>query len=183
MLTRLRSLIVALLGLVGVSDLPVTVSTRYRVECFDALGQLKWVDGFENLVVTTGRDALLNNTFNAAAGAVTWFVGLKNTGAPVAADTMASHASWTENTTYSNATRPAWTKNGASSAGLMSNSSAKAAFTINGTTTIFGAFLTDNSTKGGTTGVLYGAGDFATSRAVESGDTLNVTVEPSVTAS
>ena len=56
------------------------------------------------------------------------------------------------------------------------NAAAKASFDINGSTTIFGAFVTTNSTKGGTSGTLYGAADFAASRAVISGDTLNVTV-------
>jgi hypothetical protein len=104
-----------------------------------------------------------------------WFVGLKNTGTPVAGDTMASHASWTENTTYSETARPALVP-GAVASGSVDNSASKAAFSINGTTTIFGAFLTDIATKSGTAGVLYGVADFAASRAVISGDTLNVTV-------
>jgi hypothetical protein len=181
-MTTLRSILVSLFSFLGV-HMPVAVKTRYRVECFDALGNPKWVDGFENLVVTTGRNALLDNTFNAAAGSVTWYVGLKGTGTPVAADTMASHASWSEIVPYSEANRPTWTKNGAAASGTMSNSSSKAAFTINGSATVYGAFLTSNNTKSGTSGTLYGAGDFSAARAVESGDTLNVTVEPSVTAS
>jgi len=46
---------------------------------------------------------------------------------------------------------------------------------MNGTTTIFGAFLTSNNTKSGTTGKLYAVGNFASSRAVENGDQLLVT--------
>jgi hypothetical protein len=103
---------------------------------------------------------------------------------PVASDTMASHSMWNENTTYSNANRVAWTKNGAPSGGAMSNSSSKAAFNINGTTRLFGAFLTNNNTKGGTTGTLYGGGLFTTvSRSVENGDTLNIQIDLSATAS
>jgi hypothetical protein len=145
--------------------------------------RVKWTEEFDNLVVTTGRNALLDNTFNAAAGSVNWFVLLKGAGSVVAGDTMASHAGWSEVTGYSEATRPAWTKNGASSGGAMSNSSSKAAFSINATVTVVGAGLTSNSTKGGTTGTLFGAGDFATSRDCISGDTLNVQVDPSITAS
>lgn len=158
------------------------LTTNYIVECFDKDGKLKWREEFNNLVVTEGLNALLNNSFNAAAGSVTWYVGLKNTGTPQAADVMNSHASWTENTTYSNGTRPGWTKNGAASGGAMSNSSSKASFSINGTTTIYGAFLTSDNTKGGTTGTLYGAGDFSGSRSVISGDTLNVQVDLSATS-
>jgi hypothetical protein len=158
------------------------LTNRWKVECFDKDGNLKWTEDFINLVTTEGLNAILNNTFNAAAGAVTWYVGLKNTGTPAAGDVMNSHASWTENVTYSDGTRPAWTKNGAASGGAMSNSSSKASFSINGSTTIYGAFLTSNSTKSGTTGTLYGVGDFSGSRAVISGDTLNVQVDLSATS-
>lgn len=158
------------------------LKTHYIVECIGKDGELKWREEFDNLVVTEGLNALLNNSFNAAAGSVAWYVGLKNTGTVVAGDVMNSHGGWTENTTYSNGTRPAWTKNGAASGGAMSNSSSKASFSINGTTTIYGALLTSDSTKGGTTGTLYGAGDFSGSRAVISGDTLNVQVDLSATS-
>jgi hypothetical protein len=156
----------------------IGLKNHYRVECFDKDGKLKWVEDFTNIVPTVGLNAILDNTFTSVAGAVLWYVGLKNTGTPVAGDTMASHASWTENATYSEANRPAWTRNGAASGGAMSNSSSKAAFSINGSTTIFGAFLVNNNTKSGTTGTLYGVGDFSGgSRAVVSGDTLNVQVD------
>ena len=65
----------------------------------------------------------------------------------------------------------------------MDNSAAKAVFNINATDEVFGAFLKDDSTKGGTAGILYGAGDFGASRNVENGDTLNVQIDLSVTAS
>jgi hypothetical protein len=90
-----------------------------------------------------------------------------------AGDTSASHAGWTESTAYSNGTRPApsW---GAAAAG--SKASTATAYNINGTDTIKGAFLITNSTKGGSTGVLYSAGLFSGGdRAVVNGDTLNVT--------
>ena len=89
--------------------LGVAIHCQWTFWCFDKNGKLKWVDGFENLVVTTGRNKLLNNTFNAVAADVNWFVGLKDTGTIVAADTMASHAGWATISPYSNATDPAWT--------------------------------------------------------------------------
>jgi hypothetical protein len=60
---------------------------------------------------------------------------------------------------------------------VITNSASPAAFTINGTTTVGGAFLISNSTKGGTTGTLFSAADFASpgDRSVANGDTLNVT--------
>lgn len=146
------------------------LSCLYTVWCYDKNGKLKWVDGFQNLVTTAGLNALLDNTFNAAAGSVAWYVGLKGTGTPVAGDTMASHASWATITPYSNATDPAWTKNGAAGSGAMSNSSSKASFTINAGTTVYGSFLKSNNTKGGTTGTLYGVGDFSSPRVVANTD-------------
>ena len=163
--------------------LAVTIGARWMWECYGPDGVLKWREEYDNLVVTLGRNALLDNTFNAAAVAVTWYVGLKNTGTPAAADSMGSHATWTENTTYDEASRPAWTKNGAASAGAMSNSSSKAVFTMSGTTTIYGGFLSSNNTKGGITGTLFGAGDFSASRAVLDNDVLNVQVDLSITSS
>ena len=96
-------------------------------------------------------------------------------------DTMASK-SFNETAPYSNATRPAWTANGAAAAGAISNSSAKASFTINATGRVFGAFLASNSTVSGSTGTLYGGGLFSVSRSVLSGDTLNVQADLSITA-
>ena len=231
----------------------VQMRTRYTVECLGADGRVRWAEAFENIVVTTGLNALLDNSFTAAAGSVNWFVGLvgAHTGTvsitsgaaaitgsgtdfqaadvgsdliiagagaagvdlvttlsarssttaataganasstvagasfaiePRPADTMASK-SFNEVTPYSDATRPAWTRNGAAASGAMSNSSSKASFTINATGRVFGAFLASNNTKGGTTGTLYGGGLFATgSRQVLSGDTLNVQVDLSATA-
>lgn len=166
-----------------VPKLVIGIRCIYRAWCFNRLGHLKWEDGFQNLVVTTGRDELLNNTFDAVAAAVTWFVGLKDTGTPVAGDTMASHGSWATITPYSEATDPAWTKNGSSSAGAMSNSSSKAVFSINATDTVYGAFLKNNNTKGGSTGTLFGVGDFAAPRGVADTDSLNVQIDLSLTAS
>lgn len=56
------------------------------------------------------------------------------------------------------------------------NAASKASFSISASVTIKGAFAVTNNTKGGGSGVLYGAAAFAASRAAESGDTLNVTV-------
>ncbi len=57
----------------------------------------------------------------------------------------------------------------------MTNSASKATFSINATTTVYGIFCTTNSTKGGTTGTLISATDFASSKGADSGDTLEVT--------
>lgn len=160
----------------------MNINQRYKVECFDKDGNEKWVETFDNLVVTAGRNQYLDATLKTGDASPAWYVGLKDTGTPVAGDTMASHGSWVTITPYSNATNPAYTP-GTIAAGSVDNDASKAVFNINATDTVFGAFLTDNSTKGGATGILLGAGDFATSRAVLNGDTLNVTVTCSITSS
>jgi len=163
----------------------VKVSAHWTFWCYDKDGSLKWKDEIDNLVVTEGRNALLDNTFNAAAGSVDWYVGLvtgPGSGAQfVAADTLASHGGWLENTTYSG-NRKAWTKNGAAAAGAMSNSSSKAVFTMTGTTVIGGGFL--GSAETGTTGTLYGGGTLSSGdRSVVDTDILNVQVDLSITSS
>jgi hypothetical protein len=148
---------------------------RYALECRDRDGVLKWRDGFENLVTTQGQDYLLAT---GAASAIAKYMGLINgSSAPTlsAADTLASHAGWTEITGYSQTTRPAisW---GAASGGSMA-SSAAVQFSITASATIAGAFTADNDTIGGTTGNLYSEGTFSGgNKAVASGDTLNVSV-------
>ena len=135
-------------------------------------------------LVTTIATVTSTTAATTAANAGTTVSGAAYAVEPRPADTQASHAGFNEITPYSNATRPAWTKNGAPSGGAMSNSSSKASFTINATSRIFGAFMSTDSTKAGTTGSLYGGGLFSTgSRSVLSGDTVNVQSDLSVTAS
>lgn len=136
-------------------------------------------DVSDNLVVTAGLNALIGNTFNQVAASVNWYCGLVSNSSftgYAASDTLASHAGWQEANPYSG-NRPAWTKNGAPSNGSMSNSSNKASYSINASATIRGAFLA--SATSGTTGTLYGAGDFSESRTVSSGDTLALQIDVS----
>ena len=65
------------------------------------------------------------------------------------------------------------------------NSASKAVFTVSANdTTIGGAFIATNSTKGGSTGTLYGGGAFtAGDKTIDDGDVLNVTVTASAAAS
>lgn len=155
----------------------------YSVECIDACGQSRWRDHFANTVVTAGKNDLLTQYFKGSAYTAAWHVGLvDNAGfsAIAAADTMASHGGWAESAAYSNANRPALTL-GAASAGSIDNAAAVASFSINATAMIRGAFVANNSTKGGAAGTLYSAGAFAANRSVVSGDTLNITVTLSAT--
>ena len=155
---------------------------RFKMACYDKDGALKWEAEEDNLVVNVGLQYMCGTALTSVTQVTSWFIGLYGSGAtnsPAAGDTMSSHAGWTEVTAYSNGTRPACTFATATTANpsVATNSASVAAFSINGTTTVGGAFLVSNSTKGGTTGTLFSAADFSApgDRAVASGDTLNVT--------
>lgn len=152
----------------------LAIKHHYHYECYDKSGKLKWEEFSDNIVPNAALDDVLNKYWKATVSAA-FFVGLKDTGTPVAADTMASHASWATITPYSNATNPSLTMGTASSQSI-SNTASKAVFNINATDVIFGAFVTDNNVKGAATGLLVSVDDFSTSRSVISGDTLNVTI-------
>lgn len=143
-----------------------------------------WVDEFYNLVVTEGLNDLLDKRFKGSGYTAADYVGVTAATPTFAAgDVMNSHSGWTEVTAYSQGTRPALTL-GTVSGGSVNNSASKATYSINGTTTIGGAFVTTNSTKGGTTGLLYGGGALAEgNRSLVNGDSLAVQVTLSATAS
>jgi hypothetical protein len=150
----------------------------YRVECFDRDGNLKWVEENPNLTVNAGLNDVLSQYFKGSTYTAAHYVGLIDNAAfsaIAAGDTMASHAGWAESTAYSNANRPTLTLGSVASQSV-DNSASKAAFNVNATATIKGAFVTTNNTKGGSTGTLYGAAAFGSTRSVENGDTLNVQV-------
>ena len=155
---------------------------RFKMACYDKDGALKWEAEEDNLVVNVGLQYMCGTALTSVTQVTSWFIGLYGSGAtnsPAAGDTMSSHAGWTEVTAYSQATRVACTFATATTANpsVATNSASVAAFSINGTATVGGAFLVSNSTKGGTTGTLFSAADFSApgDRAVASGDTLNVT--------
>jgi hypothetical protein len=161
----------------------------FTVQCFDKDGQLKWQAQEHNLVVNVGLKDMNEKYFTGSSYTAAWYLGLYGAAAtndPAAGDTMASHAGWTEVTAYSEATRPQAVFGTATTAdpSVISNSASVAVFSINGTATVGGAFLTSNNTKGGTTGTLFSAGDFQSpgDRSVVSGDTLNVTYQFSLDA-
>lgn len=159
-----------------------TAKGVYHMQCFDKDGNLKWEAECPNLVVNGGLQDMNNKYFLGSSYTAAWYIGLYGAGAsntPAASDTASSHAGWTEVTPYSQATRPACTFATPTTANpsVATNSASPAVYSINATSTVGGAFLISNSTKGGTTGTLYSASDFTSpgDRSVVSGDTLNVT--------
>ena len=155
---------------------------RFVIECFDKDGKLKWSTEESNLVVNVGLQYMAGVALTSTAQITTWYIGLYGAAAsnnPAAGDTAASHVGWTEVTPYSNATRPTATFAAATAANpsVVTNSASPATFTINASSTVGGAFLISNSTKGGSTGTLFSAADFQSpgDRSVVNGDTLQVT--------
>jgi hypothetical protein len=133
----------------------------WDVLCFDRKdGNLVWQAVEHNLVTTLGMNDLLTS------GVGTKFAGLINNAAFSAVaegDTMSSHAGWAEYVNYAESTRAAITW-GTAAAGAIATTDI-VDFTISGasgTENLQGLFITSNSTKSGTTGTLFAAGEFVT---------------------
>lgn len=174
----------AALARVGGLDERCAAEGRYFVDCFDADGNLKWSDWFDNTVVTVGKNAMLGWLSASAFTQVGPFMGLISSvsfTAISATDTMTSHAGWLEAGATNAPTYTAPRKTcvfAAPSAGAVALTAALA-YAITGSGTIKGAFITLSTgavaTIDNTAGVLFSAGLFAGGdRAVLSGDTVNV---------
>lgn len=159
---------------------------RYHFTCIDKEGNIRWEDDVENTVVTVGKNDLLDTFLQTAAHTqVGPFMGLISSvsfSAISAADTMASHAGWTEAGSTNAPTFSARiTTNGgwaAASAGSKALTTALS-FAMTSSGTLEGAFLVAETgavvTLMNTSGVLFSAGLFTGgTRAVLNGDTVNV---------
>ena len=146
---------------------------RYVVEHRDLDGNLTWRDEIENLVTTAGKNLLGNVMFGATSKSAAWYLGLKGAGTAEVGDTASSHAGWSEVTGYSETVRQTLTLASFSS-GTANNSGSPAVFTINASVTVAGVFAIDNSTKGGTSGTIYSAGDFSGGSVALSSGTITV---------
>ena len=141
-------------------------------------GKVIHSEKFHNVITTEGRDNILDVMFDAATQVTSWFVGLiDNAGytGVSAADTHDSHTGWDENTDFDESTRPEWAPDAASSQSI--SNSLTVDFSINGTVTIKGIFVSGLNTKGSTSSapLLWSAGAFATNVTAVNGDTLSVT--------
>lgn len=161
------------------------IGGHYTAVCYSVDGFIKWTDEIENIVTTVGRNFTLDTAFgNTAGGAVV--MGLKGTGTAIAADTQASHASWLE---VGGTNAPAYSGNrptpsfSAASAGSKATSSS-VSFSMTSSGTVAGCFINigGSSTKDSTTGTLFSAGDFSSSKSVVNGDTIAVTYTATLTA-
>lgn len=151
----------------------------FKITCYDKDGNLKWEDHAKNIVVNEGLQQILDLVFDTDVSAPTkWFVGLgdSNCGSAGATDTAAGHGNFTETTGYSENVRQLFVY--ARTNQTMSNTASAAAFSIDATDNIGGAFLSSDSNKATTTGVLLCVAAFSEgTKAVDSGDTVNVSYQ------
>lgn len=140
----------------------------------DIHGKIGDVVKFKNAITDEGLNNLLDEYFDSATQTTSWYLGLINNAsfsALAAGDTMASHAGWLEAASYSG-TRAAWGV-GSAAARAITNAT-PASFSITGTMTLKGAFLTSNSTISGTTGILFSTGTFSSTYPVANTDTFKL---------
>ncbi len=160
----------------------------FSVTCHDKDGNEKWATIAHNLVVNTGLQDMNTAYFKGTSYNAAWYIGLINdTSANTSfsgGDTLASHAGWTENSSYAG-NRKSVTFNSATLAdpSNINNASSAASFTMTANATISGAFLCNVAS--GTTGLLFSAADFQSpgDRTVVTGDVLNVTYSFNLDAS
>lgn len=156
----------------------------FTVTCHDADGNLKWEDDFHNLVPSQGLQYMSASFFNATGYTTALYFGLitgPGSGTTfAAADTLASHAGWSESVLVGS--RKAITFGTPTTATPSVTIGTAAVFTVTSAATIAGAFVTNAST--GTSGVLFAEGDFTGGdKSVTTGDTLSVTYTFSLTSS
>lgn len=150
----------------------------FTAECIRD-GEVIWRDEFPNTVTTEGKNAMLDKFLGLGAAYAAIAMGLHTT-VGNASSTYATPSPQVESVVYSNGTRGVPSFSAAS--GGAKATSAAVAFTINGSATITGAFVALGAagvtTKSDTaaSAILLSSGTFSGgSRAVISGDTLNVT--------
>ncbi len=160
------------------SDDVLKIEGYFTAECVRN-GTVIWRDAFPNTVTTEGKNAMLDKFLGLGAAYAAIALGLHTT-VGNASSTYATPSPQVESVVYSNGTRgvPSFS---AAAAGAKATSAA-VTFNINGSATITGAFVALGAagvtTKSDTaaTAILLSTGTFTGgSRAVISGDTLNVT--------
>ncbi len=146
----------------------------FLIEHRNEAGKLIGLYRIPNGIVDVGMNHILETQFHAGAQTTTWYIGLVGTWTAFSdADTMASHAGWSESTAYTEATRPQWTA-GAAAARQITNA-ATVDFSINATAALKGIFVTSDNTKTGGAGTLWATAAFSSVVNVGNGDTLKVT--------
>lgn len=182
-----------------IGDETVGIAGVYHVECRDAEGNLKWAEEFPNLVNAVGKQLMLDTLLRTSGTYTTVgpFLGLISGASPTfaAADTMVTHAGWTEFTNYTvggsavrgTAVFGAATSSGTTPSNVTTSAASSITYTITGAGgTVGGCFLTTGTgavnTLSSTAGILYSAGAFSTAKVTTAGDTVSVTYSTTATS-
>ena len=176
----------------------VGIAGHYHVVCHDVDGNVKWEESFPNLVNAVGKQLMLDTLLAGSAyTTVGPFLGLISGASPTfaAADTMTSHAGWTEFVNYTVGGSPvrgtasfsAATSSGTTPTNVTTKTASAITYTVTGAAgTVSGCFLVTGagavSTQSNTSGTLYSAGAFATAKVTTSGDTVSVTYSTTATS-
>lgn len=167
----------ALLGVwQGLHDTRCVLRGEFRCRIISPDGVVTDEFAVPNAATVVGENSLLNVGFRASTQITAWYVGLINGSGfstVSSADTMASHAGWTEYTTYSETVRQTWSP-GAASGGVLVNSTVMV-FTNGGSTgSIQGMFLASSSTKSETGSVLFSTAAESSPRSLAASATFQV---------
>jgi len=121
---------------------------KYYVEHRDIEGNLKGVYAFPNGIVDEGLNHILDTQFHATTQVGTWYAGLVDNSGWTAfadADTLSSHAGWSENTDYTESNRVEWAEDAAASRSISNSTTAD--FSINASGNLKGIFISSNNVK------------------------------------
>jgi hypothetical protein len=177
----------------------VGIDGYYHVVCRDAQGNVKWEEGFPNLVNAVGKQLMLDTLLKGSAYTVVGpYLGLIGTTSPTfgtGSDTMTSHAGWTEFVNYTvggsavrgTAVFGSATSSGSTPSNVTTSAASAITYTITGAGgNVTGCFLVTgsgaSSTQSNTGGTLYSAGAFATAKTTTAGDTVSVTYSTTATS-
>jgi hypothetical protein len=176
----------------------VGIEGVYHVVCRDSEGNVKWEHEFPNLVNAVGKQLMLDTLLSGSAyTTVGPYLGLISGASPTftAADTMTSHAGWTEFVNYTvggsavrgTASFSAATSTGTTPSNVTTKTASAITYTITGAGgTVGGCFLVTgsgaSSTQSNTGGTLYSAGAFTTAKVTTAGDTVSVTYSTTATS-
>jgi hypothetical protein len=170
----------------------------YHVVCRDKDGNVKWEEGFPNLVVAIGKQLMLDTLLRTSGTYTTVgpFLGLLNASiTPAATDTMSTIVPSKEFIAYTvggsavrgTAAFAASSSTGATPSNVTSSTATAITYTITGSGgTVYGCFLVTGTgavnTQSNASGTLYSEGNFGTPKTTTAGDTVSVTYSTTATS-
>lgn len=151
---------------------------------YDSVNNGPW-SAAPNLVVNEALNDMISDYLKSGTPPAAWYVALFSGDVTVAATWTAANfvSNATEFTNYTEAVRQTWTA-GTVASQAVNNNASPAAFTLDtGGGTVRGGALISDSTKSGTSGVLYAATRFAQDRVLLAADVLSIKYALSMTSS